>query len=134
MKLKAGQIWALEDANENVVKVLDVAKVHDNGTFTGGFHAVENPSDFAWREEVPESEILDNKLWKPVGALYVVEVLRKITNLRKFVSEALDKDEQEEKTEEHAECSAIVYLFNSKDECAGVLKAENIHCTPVFRE
>lgn len=134
MKLKAGQIWALEDANENIVKVLDVAKVNDNGTFTGGFHAVENPSDFAWREEVPESEILDNKLWKPVGALDVVNILARLANWRNFFFKKIEEKEQEEKTEEHAECSAIVYLFNSKDECAGVLKAENIHCAPVFRE
>ncbi len=134
MELKAGQIWTLEDVDGNIVKVLDVAKVNNNETFTGGFHTVGKPRDFVWREEVPKWEILGEEAWKLVSALNVVDILDNLVHLRKFVSEVLDKDEQEEKTEEHAECSAIVYLFDSKDECAGVLKAENIHCTPVFRE
>ena len=61
MKLKSGQIWTLEDTSENIVKVLDIAKVNDNETFTGGFHAVGKPSDFVWRENVPEYEILDKR-------------------------------------------------------------------------
>lgn len=91
MELKSGQIWALEDNSENTIEVLDVAKVNDNGTFTGGFHAVGNPSDFVWREEVPKEEILDNKLWKLVGALDVVDILARLANWRNFFSKKIEE-------------------------------------------
>lgn len=137
MGLKAGQIWAFYAENrisENIVKVLNVEKVNSNGTFTGGFYTIGSPSDFVWREEVPECEILGEEAWKLVSALDVVDILENLVHLRRRYSEVFGGKEAREKTKEHTECSAIVYLFNSKDECAGVLKAENVHCTPMFRE
>lgn len=137
MELKSGQIWALYAENrisENIVKVLTVEKVSNNGTFTGGFYTIGSPSDFVWREEVPEWEILGEEAWKLVSALNVVDILENLVHLRRRYSEILGRTGQEEKEKEHAECSAIIYLFNSKDECAGRLIAENIHCTPLFHE
>lgn len=86
MELKAGQVWARnidEDPETCSVETLDIAKVDNGGTFTGGFHVIGDSSKFEWRENVPESEILSNKAWKLVGALNLKQVLEAKNNLSK---------------------------------------------------
>lgn len=97
MKLRAGQLWARNIHNNPArcrVETCDIAKVNNDGTFTGGFHVVGDESKFEWRENVAENEILDNKEWMLVGAMTLREVLESRVNLRKMFWKVAEENEQ----------------------------------------